>query len=85
MATGSDVMTYFYPNGGFYIQGDDFSTVFYDEGVTPITKAQFDAGFAEVEAHKAQQLIAKEAAKAAAQAKLEALGLTTEDLKALGL
>ena len=85
MATGSDVMTYFYPNGGFYIQGDDFSTVFFDEGVEPITKAQFEAGFDQADAWKAQKEADAITAKESAQAKLAALGLTTDDLKALGL
>lgn len=85
MAIGSDVMAYFYPQGGYYIQGDDFSTVFYDEGITPITKAQFDAGFAQADAWKAQKEADAITAKEAAQAKLAALGLTTDDLKALGL
>jgi hypothetical protein len=47
--------------------------------------------FAEYEEQKAKDLVASEeeaaraAAKAAAEAKLEALGLTADDLKALGL
>jgi hypothetical protein len=85
MATGSDVMAFYYPNGGYYIQGDDFSTVFYDEGVKPLTKAQFDAGFAKADAWKAQKDADAITAKESAQAKLAALGLTTDDLKALGL
>lgn len=85
MATGSDVMAYYFPKGGYYIQGDDFSTVFYDEGVKPITKAQFDAGFAKADEWKEQKEADAIAAKEAAQAKLAALGLTTDDLKALGL
>jgi len=85
MATGSDVMAYFFPKGGYYIQGDDFSSVFYDEGIKPITKAQFEAGFAQADAWKAEKEANAIAAKEAAQAKLAALGLTTDDLKALGL
>jgi len=50
-----------------------------------------DAEFAEWEQRVSEQiaentaLLAKEAAKDVAQAKLAALGLTTDDLKALGL
>jgi hypothetical protein len=51
----------------------------------PITKAQYEAGFAEYDAWKAEQDEAKAAKKAAAEAKLVALGLTADDLKALGL
>ena len=46
--------------------------------------AQFEASKAENEARLAE-IAAKAEAKAAAQAKLEALGLTVEDLQALGL
>ena len=80
MATGSDVMTYFYPNGGFYIQGDDFSTVFYDESVEPITKAQFEAGFAQVNAWKAEAEAKAATDKAALLAKL---GITADEAKLL--
>jgi hypothetical protein len=51
----------------------------------PITKAEFEAGFAQVEAWKAEKQAAIQAAKDSAQAKLAALGLTADDLKALGL
>jgi len=43
------------------------------------------AGFAQYDAWKAEQDAEQIAAKAAAQAKLAALGLTVEDLQALGL
>ena len=46
-----------------------------------IVQARIDAEIAEQEQVKAEAA----AAKAAAEAKLAALGLTTEDLKALGL
>ena len=84
MATGSDVLSFLIPNGGWYIAGDDFETIQFIE-CEPITKAQFEAGFAEYDAWKAEQDAAEAAKKAAAEAKLEALGLTPEDLKALGL
>ena len=50
--------------------------------------AQYEANQAAAEAEKiaeAEALAAEEAAKTAAQAKLTALGLTVEDLQALGL
>ena len=46
--------------------------------------AQWEADKAEAEA-KVQAEITKSAAKAAAESKLTALGLTADDLKALGL
>jgi len=80
MATGSEVMTHFFPNGGFYIQGDDFSSVFYDEGVKPITKKQFDDTFKIIDSIKLQKESEKAAAKAAL---LERLGLTADEAKLL--
>lgn len=85
MATGAEVLSMLIPTGGWVIYGDDFDSIRYDEGIKPITKSAFDAGFAEYDAWKAQQDAERVAAKEAAQAKLEALGLTTDDLKALGL
>jgi hypothetical protein len=84
MATGSDVLTMLIPNGGWVISGDTYEGIDFLE-CEPITKAQFDAGFAQYDAWKAQQNADMAAAKAAAEGKLAALGLTADDLKALGL
>jgi len=84
MATGGQVLSYLIPNGGWVIYGDDYETIQFLQ-CEPITKAEFEAGFAEYDAWNAEQDAAKAAAKAAAQAKLAALGLTVEDLQALGL
>lgn len=80
MANGSDVMHYFFPDGGYYIQGDDFSSVFYEEGVTPITKKQFDDTLKTIDSIKARQNEEKAAAKTAL---LERLGITAEEAKLL--
>ena len=85
MATGADVLNMLIPNGGWVIYGQDFDSIIYDEGVTPITKEQFEAGFTQYDAWKTEQDAQAAADKASAQAKLAALGLTTDDLKALGL
>jgi hypothetical protein len=84
MATGSDVLTMLIPTGGWAIIGNDFDGISFLE-CKPITKAQFEAGFAKYDAWKAEQDVTAIAAKEAAQAKLAALGLTLDDLKALGL
>jgi hypothetical protein len=84
MATGAEVLTMILPNGGWYIQGDDYEGIQFLE-CEPITKAQFTAGFTQYDARKAEQDSKAEVDKAAAQAKLAALGLTDDDLKALGL
>ena len=66
--------------------GDDFDTITWrDNATAPITKEQYEAGFEQYEILKAKQKADALEAKAAAQAKLEALGLTVQDLAALGL
>ena len=85
MAKGSEVLGMLRPNGGWVITGDDFDSIRLDEGVKPLTKTEFEAGFAKYDAWKAEQDAAKASAKAAAEAKLVALGLDLDDLRALGL
>jgi hypothetical protein len=84
MATGAEVLGMLIPTGGWVISGDDFEAIQFIQA-TPITKAEFTAGFAEYDAWKAEQDSKAAADKEAAQAKLAALGLTADDLKALGL
>lgn len=84
MATGSEVLAMLIPTGGWVIAGDEFAGIQFLE-CDPITKSQFEAGFAEYDAWKAEQDVKVQADKASAQAKLAALGLTADDLKALGL
>ena len=84
MATGTEVLTMLIPTGGWVITDNDFDSIQFIEA-KPITKAQFDAGFAQYDAWKAEQDAAQVASKQAAEAKLAVLGLTADDLKALGL
>ena len=84
MNKSGEVLMMLIPQGGYTLQGEDYEGITFLE-CEPITKAQFEAGFAQLDAFKAEQEVEKEAAKTAAQAKLAALGLTTDDLKALGL
>jgi hypothetical protein len=84
MATISEVLGFLIPNGGYIARGDDYEGIEFLE-CEPITKAQFEAGFAQFDAWKAEQEAAFAADKANAMSKLEALGLTADDLKALGL
>jgi len=74
------------PNSEFVIHDNDYSTIKWDvlEGTAP-TQAQIDA---EIENIKAQEIVQEQnakASKAAAEAKLLTLGLTADDLAALGL
>ena len=84
MATSTQVLGMLIPDGGYVAVGEDYDGITFLE-CEPITKAQFTAGFAQYDAMKAKQETKAEADKASAQAKLAALGLTTDDLKALGL
>jgi hypothetical protein len=84
MAQGGDVLGMLIPTGGWIISGDDYENIQFLE-CEPITKAQFTAGFAAYDAWKAQQDAQMAADKLSVTTKLEALGLTADDLKALGL
>jgi len=84
MATTKQVLKMLFPDGGYVSRGDEFKDIEFIEA-KPITKTQFEAGFAAFDKWQTDQEAAKIAAKEAAQAKLAALGLTTDDLKALGL
>ena len=84
MATISEVLGMLIPNGGYVAVGEEYEGIQFLE-CEPITKQQFTAGFAQYDAWKAEQDAQMAADKASATAKLEALGLTADDLKALGL
>ena len=79
MATSAEVLGMLIPNGGWAITGDDWDTVQFIEA-TPITKAQFDAGFAQYDAWKAEQDSKAAADRAALLAKL---GITADEARLL--
>jgi hypothetical protein len=74
------------PSAEFSFTDDDYSTIKWDvlDGDAP-TQAEIDAAIEEVKADEAQAKLDRAAKKATAEAKLAALGLTADDLKALGL
>jgi hypothetical protein len=75
-----------HPEAEFVFTEDDYSTIEWIvlEGKAP-TQAEIDEAIEQVKVEEAQVVIDQANAKAAAQAKLAALGLTVEDLQALGL
>jgi hypothetical protein len=75
MATGSDVLAMLIPTGGWVIAGDNYEGIQFIEA-EPITKAEFEAGFAKVDAFKAAEATKKAADKAAL---LERLGITADE------
>ena len=79
MAKSSDVLTMLIPNGGWYQSGEDYEGIKFLE-CEPITKKQWEDGFAQYDAWKAGQDAAKAAAKTAL---LERLGITEDEAKLL--
>jgi hypothetical protein len=84
MALFIEVLGFLRPNGGYIARGEEYEGIEFIE-CEPFSKEEFEAGFAAYDAWKAEQDAEQAAKKAAAEAKLAALGLTTDDLKALGL
>jgi len=80
MAKGSDVLMMLIPNGGWVITADDFDSIIYDQGVSPITKKQFTDGFNQYNSWKAAQEATQVANKAAL---LDRLGITADEAKLL--
>jgi hypothetical protein len=80
MSKATDVLSYLIPTGGWAISGDDFDNIYYDEGVAPITKKQFE------DTLKIIDEIAVNETKAKAEAKkvlLDKLGITADEAKLL--
>ena len=84
MAHAYQVLEMLIPEGGWVLSGNSYEGIEFIH-CEPITKKQFTDGFAQYDAHIIEQAETKATHKAAAQAKLTALGLTIEDLQALGL
>ena len=74
------------PDAEFVYENSDYATIKWIklDGKAP-SQAEIDDAIEEVKADDLAQVQAKAEAKASAQGKLAALGLTLEDLQALGL
>ena len=79
MATGGDVLSMLCPNTEWTINDNDYDTIVWIKG-EPITKAEFQAGFAKYDAWKAEQDSKNASDKAALLAKL---GITADEAKLL--
>jgi hypothetical protein len=79
MTKGSEVLSMLLPEGGWVITGNDYEGIQFLE-CDPITKEQFEAGFAEFEAIKASQDLKIASEKAAL---LNRLGITADEAKLL--
>ena len=86
MAKLAEAINLYNPKAQWTLLGDDYETLdWHSVDIAKPTKAELENLLSQVETVKAQQEAKKAADKASATAKLEALGLTTDDLKALGL
>lgn len=83
MATNIEVMQFLRPNGGWVQTGGTYEGIEFIE-CEPFTKEEYEAAFDKYDSWKAKQEADAKAKKDAALAKLEALGLDVDDLKALG-
>jgi hypothetical protein len=79
MATGGEVLTMLCPDKEWVIYGDDYDSIQWIVG-DPITKAQFEAGFAKVDAWKEAEAKKATAAKTAL---LEKLGISEAEARLL--
>jgi hypothetical protein len=79
MAKSSEVLQMLIPNGGWATTGNAFEDVLFID-CKPITKKQFEEGFAKYDAWKAEQDATKAAQR---QAILDRIGLTSDELKTI--
>ena len=79
MARAAEVLRMLLPEGGYVLVGEDYDGLEFTN-CQPITKAEFEAGFAQYDAWQAEQNLAKAAEKAALLARL---GITEDEAKLL--
>jgi hypothetical protein len=73
-----------YPNSQWTLNGDNYEGLDWLSDTPKPTKSELDSQWVEVQEFVQTQRQAKIDAKLAAEAKLKALGLSVEDLRALG-
>ena len=84
LTDGAKVMTLLRPNGGWTIIDSDYNSITY-HNCEVVTLEEFENTIKNLSQIIKKQNEADKVAKAAAEAKLAALGLDADDLKALGL
>ena len=82
MATAREVMSYLRPDGGYTQSGYEYEGILFVD-CEPFTKEEYQNAFSLVEAKITKAEADKVAAKASAQAKLAALGLTEEEVASI--
>ena len=71
------------PTAQVSVSGDDINTIVWENGTTPIPKADIEAQIPVVEQELKDAATKKINDKASANAKLKALGLTDDEIEAL--
>jgi hypothetical protein len=79
MAKGGEVLSMLCPDKEWVIYGDDYDSINWIKG-EPISREEFEAGFAQYDAWKAQQDAQAEAKR---QALLDKLGITEDEARLL--
>jgi hypothetical protein len=80
MAKAGEVLEMLCPNVEWYLKGQEFDDIDWLGKKAPITKEQYEAGFAQYDVWQAEQDVAKANAKSAL---LERLGITADEAKLL--
>jgi hypothetical protein len=79
-----DVIRLMYPDAAFSMVDDDISTIVWrTEGITTPTQEEIDAEINRLAEAEAEVITAKADAKATAMSKLQALGLTSEEIASI--
>jgi hypothetical protein len=79
-----EAIRYMYPDAEFSMVNDDISTIAWrTEGIATPTQEEVNNAIAAMEGEEAAKAAAKAEAKESAQAKLTALGLSSEEIAAL--
>ena len=79
MASSAEVLGYLIPNGGYVQTGETYEGIEFLE-CKPITKAEYEAGFAQYDTWKTEQESTKATQR---QAILNRLGLTEDEARLL--
>ena len=82
MIYSSEVLMYLRPEGGMLQTGTEYEGIEF-VSCEPFTKKEYENAFTSLKAKKAKAESDKVAAKASAQAKLAALGLTEEEVASI--
>lgn len=82
MATASEVLEHYRPEGGWILIGEEFQNIEWID-CEPMSETQFNKGFSIVDKAKETREKNLDASRSSARAKLAALGLTPEEIASL--